>query len=1031
MKKIFKSFMLIATAAVAFASCQKEQETPEVKDTVKLIISANVDNLASDNTKTYIDEENKVFWGEDEYMTAALVSGGSFATYNSNDNSADVWDGENEAYFEFDVELKAGQSYTYGGFYPSSAAAPGTNNDPSAYKVVLPASQTASADSYDPAAYLMIAKPESFESTTTEWTTSFRRLTALNKITLSNINDQIVKVEITAPTGKYLAGRRKINLTTGESGEIYSSGSETETVTVNFGTALDGSSFDAWFASWGVNLTEGDPLKIVAYSKTYKYTRTIYARAAGISFKEGFLNKLSINMATAEKEALESYAGTYSIYAYVSSNETYFALGATNNNNSTRLDAVASEYNGGQYSVEEPFAVTDASLVWNIVEAGNGQYNIKNGTKYLSYSGTSGTAKIDGSAYALTITKQDNGTFQIASVAASTMLLSKNNTSAYFGFYGNTQNDDLYLVPTALLSKLETPVIAFDSETKTVSITAEDGATIYYTTDNTDPSGLDSELYTDEFTISQTTIVKAIAKKAGSIDSDIQREECVVEDASTTKYKKVTVAPSNWEGQYLIVWGEEAHATVNGKDLAKTCEVTIADNAIVSTQTTDAAAVTIEEGNNSTYSILLPSGKYLGFADKSCSSSDTKVYYSISLESDGTVSISGNINGTAKYLYNQQTYYRFYSANGSYTKPTLYKLEDNRQDQTLSFTPSEVTYDIYDHSSFATPVLSGAKTTVTYSSSNPSIADVDSEGNLTIKKVSPVAGITITATAAADATYKSAQAFYTLKVVDSTPKTDLSEPSNLQWNAETKELSWDDTNTDKGTHGTNYKYQYSVGDEDHYADASSATGQTLKITSTQTVYVKAVAITTETHNSSTSVSKECTVASSGDPVGTKYLNIDFSDFTTWSTTGNTSLTTNGVTIRCNNARMYGQVGCIKVGYGTAANNVVTLPALSGMKDEKCNVTLTFKAVSSVDNYTMTVTASTGTVGKLSPAAITKHTSGINSGATTASELTKAFAASTASFSVTITDATPSTSITISAGSAKQWFLDDIVVTKTN
>jgi len=51
-----------------------------------------------------------------------------------------------------------------------------------------------------------------------------------------------------------------------------------------------------------------------------------------------------------------------------------------------------------------------------------------------------------------------------------------------------------------------------------VSITAEDGATIYYTIDGTDPT-VESTLYTAPFTINETTTVKAIAAIEGTLSS--------------------------------------------------------------------------------------------------------------------------------------------------------------------------------------------------------------------------------------------------------------------------------------------------------------------------------------------------------------------------------------------------------------------------------------------------------------------------------------------------------------------------------
>ena len=74
----------------------------------------------------------------------------------------------------------------------------------------------------------------------------------------------------------------------------------------------------------------------------------------------------------------------------------------------------------------------------------------------------------------------------------------------------------------------------------------------------------------------------------------------------------------------------------------------------------------------------------------------------------------------------------------------------------------------------------------------------------------------------------------------------------------------------------------------------------------------------------------------------------------------------------------------------------------------------------------------GTVGTLSPSSITKHSAAINSGATTQNELTAAFAASTATFTVTISGVTSATTLTIqTSDQSKRWYLDDVKVVAAN
>lgn len=148
-----------------------------------------------------------------------------------------------------------------------------------------------------------------------------------------------------------------------------------------------------------------------------------------------------------------------------------------------------------------------------------------------------------------------------------------------------------------------------------------------------------------------------------------------------SKYVKVTSAQADWSGKYLIVFGSNAHATIQGKDLKATVAVTIADDAVEAGDEVDAAAVTIAKSDDS-YTIVLPSGKYFGMAHNACTSSDKSVALGIEYTENG-VKISGDVEGkTAKYyLYNNKTgnYFRCYvdkSSDTSYTLPLLYKYEE-------------------------------------------------------------------------------------------------------------------------------------------------------------------------------------------------------------------------------------------------------------------------------------------------------------------------------------------------------------------
>lgn len=111
---------------------------------------------------------------------------------------------------------------------------------------------------------------------------------------------------------------------------------------------------------------------------------------------------------------------------------------------------------------------------------------------------------------------------------------------------------------------------------------------------------------------------------------------------------------------------------------------------------------------------------------------------------------------------------------GTLPKTTLYSTSKPRTKQEISFGEDPVTakYDLNGGTwTVAVPTLSGAKTAVTYESSNTTAVEVNaSTGAVTITTAAKKGDkATITATAAKTDEYTSATASYTIEIIDSTP----------------------------------------------------------------------------------------------------------------------------------------------------------------------------------------------------------------------------------------------------------------------
>ena len=90
------------------------------------------------------------------------------------------------------------------------------------------------------------------------------------------------------------------------------------------------------------------------------------------------------------------------------------------------------------------------------------------------------------------------------------------NTAGIIGLYNQEENHKWFFES----AKCKTPVITFSNTTSTITITAGDGESIYYTTDGSNPDA-NSNVYSVPFELTEEKVIKAISKKNYLIDSEI------------------------------------------------------------------------------------------------------------------------------------------------------------------------------------------------------------------------------------------------------------------------------------------------------------------------------------------------------------------------------------------------------------------------------------------------------------------------------------------------------------------------------
>lgn len=820
MKKLLKLFVLMTVAVIAFVSCQQEIENNQALGEVTIRVHALANDLESEDpeTRTYIDTyqgtANTILWGTGEYMKLAVTAGGNNVFANSTDASADLFDGEPTALFEFSVSPESAASYTYQGLYPASAAVASNNTNPASYKVNLPATQNATASSYDPAAYIMVAQPEIFNSVETDWSASFRRATALNTITLKNTpaGKSIKRVTVTAPDGKYLAGGRHIDLTTGDSGDIYSGGGRTETVEVKFATPIEGgSNIDVWFTSWGVELAENDPLTVVMYTTDKKsYTRTINARAEGILFQEGCLNTLGISMSgVTPEDVTEMEEGDYLVLA--KDGENYYALKAEKAAGKERLLSVA--YTGSLVSY-----LGDADIIWSLTKSGD-SFIFENSSKYLGYKGSDNesywlAADEDWTTtnYLLDITAQGGASnpYYVTLHSNASRYLSKNSTGDFFAFYGNTsQKADIVFVP-ATVDNRTVATLSFAEDA--VALTTADydsflgqdvtaSPNVAAITGHLNWSKEDNDSVIDEFDDGVLTLTgnegTATVTVSFAGDANYRPAEAsytiTVSAASGPQYTQVTSLSNVVAGTYVIVndgyYLPNAAATSAGPAKSNETKVTVSAGVITSA-VTDAMTWTFSGSTSGmTIESTANAGDYLyvsGNGNTNLRVSTTQHTWTIADYSGtaGAFSLKDNTQNRYCATYSAGSDWRSYNSYnaGNYGdggKVYLYKLADNRADASLAWKKGGVAAN-----SDTATMLTGDDTmptialdnsahshAVTYSSSNTDVATIveSGVGAGTITLVS-AGETTISAIFAGDVDFKPLTVSYTLTVTDSRTK---------------------------------------------------------------------------------------------------------------------------------------------------------------------------------------------------------------------------------------------------------------------
>ena len=681
MKRVFKSLFVIVAAMVTCAGCAKQEvDAPATTETKTVQFFAE-----SIETKTAFGTPDgttyPTLWtGNDEAVKMSL-------NYAS-PKDADVKVSDDFTTASFTSEITDDESGAYVFYAMSPASAYNSFNATSKYlSATISTTQTPLANSVDEKAQVLYAISEQFDEMPSSVSLNFKHFTAYGKLSFVNLNlDGATVTSVSIESSVDFAGRWNYMVETGDF-QVNSGSSVIELNTSN--------TENLWFAcapvdmnnqtlTFTVNTDKGPLSKTVTLTdKKFEAGKiaTMKVDMAGVKFTESVVYELVTDPSelTVDSEII-IVASDYNV-----------ALSTTQNNNNRGQAAVTKDGN----TISDPNSAVQVITIEDGTKDGTVAFNVGGGYLFAAASGSNYLRTeddlSDNSSWAVTIA---GGVATIKAQGTNTRnwlrYNSASNNGQLFSCYASGQSDvSIYKrqgTGSAPLPKLATPVVTVelnDDETGIdVSWETVENATSYVISGIGDDVETTETSYSFEDLSSGTYNVTVTANADGYKSATSSPARVTVPSTggeSTPKFVKVTSAPTDWSGQYLIVFGTNAHATLSSKDLVATVTgLSIVDDEIDSTSDLNAAIMRVAK-NGEKYVMTYPDGKYFSMAKNSSGSSTTKFDLSFEYTSSG-VKISGVVSGTTYILYsNSGNYFRCYvdkTGTAGYTLPTLYKLAD-------------------------------------------------------------------------------------------------------------------------------------------------------------------------------------------------------------------------------------------------------------------------------------------------------------------------------------------------------------------
>lgn len=311
MKNLYKYLLAVATVAMAFTSCSKDEiSDPSIEaQKVTFTVTSGSDLETTPASRTEFNEETgQMNWSDDgEALEVIQILGSEISHATTEAYTID----NRIAKFQVSFDALTGSEpydLTYSAVYPAVNYSDNTK-DHTKFRIKLPAEQTPTETGFDPNADLLLAKPETRTAQPAEGEElnfRFKRVAAIAKMTLKGIpaGEKLAKVELTA--SQPMAGYSRTDLKTGEIYDIGYYKEQMMTLTLN---DRETTGKDAiWFTSLPCVFGEGDNFTVKAYTDKATYEKTVAFSAPGaLQFVSGGFTSFGITGMTRTENVADEY----------------------------------------------------------------------------------------------------------------------------------------------------------------------------------------------------------------------------------------------------------------------------------------------------------------------------------------------------------------------------------------------------------------------------------------------------------------------------------------------------------------------------------------------------------------------------------------------------------------------------------------------------------------------------------------------------------------------------------------------------